>query len=345
MKKTTKITAVILALITFLSCSLQAFALTPTEMTDSLSAWLPKNITVAEVGKDEIDLYLDWSVFALARSGNNSLKREYSNYIGPAVAANANKFVLADYTRIALSVMSVGLNPKYIGGVNLIKVISSWDVKTEGYTAPIAFALMVLDSRGFSAFSQRKELKKILLDAQRSDGGFNYMLKDDGSGYTSSGEADTTGIVLQALAPYKKEASVAAVIKKALSFIQSQLLADGGYGFWGNSSAESTAQVLAALSALNIDPLSPEYIASSGKNIFDALSGYINPDGGGRGYSGSSNIMTSYQMLFGLNAFERYESGNKSLFDMSDSDGIFNVYFHSFRRAVVIAFSGLFGGF
>lgn len=338
MKKTTKFTAVLLALVISFTCLVPAFAYTPAQMTASLAKWLPKNISVSEVGADKIDFYLDWTVFAMARSGNNSFNEDYANYVGAAVKATAGKFTLADNARVALTAMAVGLNPRNVGGVDLIKAVSGADFSTETKTVPVAFALIALDSRGYFSFSQRKDLRNILLGAQRSDGGFNYMLKDTG-GYTTASDVDSTAIVLQALAPYKRNSDVSPVINKALDYLQTQILSDGGYGSWGTGSAESASQVLTALSALKINPLSSEYVASSGKNILDSLSTYINTDGGGRCWNGTSDIMTSYQMLYGLNAYDRYKNGRASLYNMTDSAGGFSTIFFSIRRSLVIAFS------
>ncbi len=338
MKKTTKLTAVLLALVISFTCLVPAFAYTPEQMTGSLSQWLPKNISVSEVGANKIDFYLDWTVFAMARSGNDGFNEDYANYIGAAVKANAADFTLADNARIAFSAMAVGLNPKNIGGVNLIKAVSGADLSAETKTVPAAFALIVLDSRGYLAFSQRKELKSLLLSAQRSDGGFNYMIKDTG-GYTTASDVDSTAIVLQALAPYKRNSVVSTAIDKALVYLQSQILTDGGYGSWGTGSAESTSQVLTALSALKINPLSSEYIAASGKNILDSLSGYINNDGGGRCWNNSSDIMTSYQMLYGLSAYSRYQTGSASLYNMTDSAGGLSVLYLPIWRTLVLSFS------
>ena len=339
MKKTTRLISVLLALVISFSCCVQAFAAyTPEQMTSSLATWLPKKISVSEVGANKIDLYLDWTVFAMARSGYDTMTDDYADYIGAAVKANFSKLTLADNERLALSAMAVGLNPRNVGGVDLIKAVTGSDFSAETKTVPVAFALIVLDSRGYFAFSQRKELKNILLGAQRSDGGFNYMIKDTG-GYTTASDVDSTAIVLQALAPYKRNSAVSAAIDKALKYLQSQILADGGYGSWGTGSAESTSQVLTALSALKIDPLSADYVASSGKNMLNSLSGYINADGGGRCWNGSSDIMTSYQMLYGLNAYNRYDNSNTSLYNMTDLAGGFSALFLAVRRALVIAFS------
>ncbi|HOO25047.1 MAG TPA: hypothetical protein PKW24_00370, partial [Clostridiales bacterium] len=66
MKKLSKITAIILALVLTLSLGMQAFAATPAEMSASLSTWLKANVKVADTPEDELDGFLDWTVFALS---------------------------------------------------------------------------------------------------------------------------------------------------------------------------------------------------------------------------------------------------------------------------------------
>lgn len=343
MKKTAKITSVFLALLLVFSALFQVSALTPAEMSESLATWLPENISVADVEPDELDLYLDWTVFALARSGYDDFNEDYAAYIDGAVEANKDDLTLADYTRLAMCTMAAGIDPRNVGGVDLISEVSNYDYSLETSTAPIAFSLIVLDSRGYFSIVKRNTLINILLAAQREDGGFCYALEDDGSGWTTNGDVDSTAIVLQALARYKSNDKVKPVIDRALNFIQGQLLPDGGYGGWGAGSAESTGQVLAALCALRIDPFSEEYVTEAGKNIFDALSGYINEDGGGRCWDGSSNVMTSYQMLYCLNAYERFENGGPDLFNTTETAGGIDSVIFSLMRLFTFAIYGIFG--
>lgn len=340
MKKLTKLTALVLALILTLSLGMQAFAYTPAQMSSSLEKWLLKNVDPAGAPQDELDIYLDWSVFALSRAGESSLNQAYGAYAEKAAAANADDMDLSDYTRLALTAIAAGQNPRNIGGVNALDEIKKANFKAEAFTAPLAYALITLDSRGYLAITQRLQLINILLDSQRDNGGFNYALKDDGSGFTTDGEVDTTAIVLQALAPYYRyNEKVTEAVKEALVFIRSEILPDGGYGFYGMGSAESTAQVLAALCELKINPLSAPYLSSQGKNMLDALSTYINADGGGRSYDGSSNVMTSYQMLMGVNAYERYENSERTFNNMTDATSGMDMIIATIGR---IIFHGIF---
>ncbi len=315
MKKLSKILEVVLSLAVLLSCTVVSQAKSSEEMISSLCGWLEKNISVA--GADgKVDSYLDWTVFATMRNGNKSLVDDYKSYIGAAVK-NEKLLYLSDYARLALTASAVGLDTENVGGTDLTAKILGCNFDNEVYSSSIAYALIALDSTGANTAAVRKTLKDILADSQRTDGGFNtYLAADSNASWTIGGEVDATAMVLQALAPYQNEKAIKPVVSKALAFIKTAKTENGDYESWGSANAESTAQVLAALCELGTNPLSKEYMGSK-NTIIDALSTYINPDGGARCWDGSSNIMTAYQMLCGLSAYERYERGYVGLYDFS----------------------------
>lgn len=310
-----KIIAVLLAAVMLISCTVQASAYTPEEMQRSLRSWMILNVAVPET--DEQSSNVDWTVMALSRGGVFNKNEDYKTYVARAVAANANSLYLSDSARFVLAAGAVGLDVRDIGGIDLIKKIEVADLTQEAYTASIAFALMALDSNGFGTDADRQELVDILLDAQRNDGGFNtYLDADDSQSWTVDGEIDATGMTLQALAPYKDDTDCADAIDDALNFIKGSKLNTAGYAAYGSESAESTSQVLIALCCLGINPLSAEYM--SGENdILEALSAFVNQDGGGRCWNGSSNVMTSYQIYMAVTAYERYSDGEAGIYDMS----------------------------
>lgn len=310
--KFTRILSIFLVLIMLFGVS--ASGADTEKMTDFLSSWLKKNITVSQA-EGSIDSYLDWTVFAMARNGYTDYNDAYKAYIGNAVSKNWESLYLNDYARISLAVMSVGMDTSDIGGKNLIEAIEKTDYKDESYTGSIAYALVALDAAKSDNEAARNSLKEILIASQREDGGFNsYLAADESAYWTVSGETDSTGITLQALAPYKNENDVKAVIDKAISFIRNEQMDDGGFGSWGTGSAESTSMILCGLCAVGEDP--DCYIKNS-KSIIDSLPAYINEDGGARCWDGSSNIMTSYQVLMGLSSYERYKENKVGLYDMS----------------------------
>lgn len=319
MKKSTKIISLLLALVMLFGISASAYS--AGEMAGSVNGWLQKNITVEEVAKDnKIDSYLDWTVFATARYGSDSYAEAYKSYIGNAVKENFDSLYLSDYARLALAAMSVGLNPRNIGGVNLLDAIVAVDYEAEIYTGGLFYALIALDAANYAQEAQQK-LLGVILEAQRDDGGFNSNVKaDPGAYWTVSGDPDSTGMALQALAIFADDSKVAAAIEKAVAFAKANQLNDGGYGAWGVS-AESTSQILIGLCCVGVDPLGADFTKGE-SNMLTSLSSFINEDGGARCWDGSSNIMTSYQLLMAVEAYERFANNEEGLYDLSVLDSI-----------------------
>lgn len=310
--KLTRIISILLAFLMFFSAS--ASATDTGKIKSDLSGWLQKNISVP-VSDDKIDSYLDWTVFALARNGYTSDNESYKRYIKGALNKNRNSLYLNDYARIALAVMAVGMNAEEVGGINLIDAIEKTDYSKELYTGSISYALIALNSANSKNESSVNSLKNILMNAQRPDGGFNsYLTADNGAYWTLSGETDSTGIALQALGNYKSEPDVKVAIDKAIQFIKNEQMNTGCFGSWGSPSAESTSMILAGLCAVGEDP---EKIISNNHSVVDSMQSFVNEDGGGKCWDGSSDIMTSYQMLMGISAYERFKNGKVGLFDMS----------------------------
>ena len=231
MKKSLKIISLLLSVVMLFGITASAYS--ADEMSSSVTAWLEKNITVEEAAKENlIDSYLDWTVFATARYGCDSYADDYKNYIGNAVSENFDTLYLNDYARISLAAMSVGLNPKDIGGKNLLEAIVQTDFSAEAYTGGLFYALIVLNAADYGEDAQ-KELLDIILDSQRDDGGFNSSVKADPNSYWAvSGDPDSTGMALQALAAFASDSEVKAAIDKAVKYAKNNQLSDGGYGFY-----------------------------------------------------------------------------------------------------------------
>lgn len=285
-------------------------------IVSKIADWQVKNAPV-DVSSTEIDGNIDWVAFASAR---NDLTKNvnYLTYINGVVEENFTKLSLTDFARITLAVGASGGDARAIGGRDLISGISSADLNLQTYTAGISYSLIALQSKDYGNQQVKDELLQILLSAQRTDGGFNYLIKIDPSDtYSTAGDVDSTAMVLQAIAPYSKDAKVAGVITKAIAFVKAGQKDTGGFGgAWGDS-ADTTAQALTALCELGINPLSDEYI-KSGKTILDAIKAYQSEDGGIKGFDGKSNVISSYQMLYALNAYIRYAGNSIGLFNFND---------------------------
>lgn len=311
-KKLIRILCVVLCMTMIFSVSTSAYS--ADEMITKLTKWLTDNIDVSQAG-ERIDSDLDWTVFALARNGNTDYNDAYRAYIGNAVKNNWENLYLNDYARISLTVMSIGMDATDIGGKNLIDAIEKADFSKESFTGTVAYALIALDAAKSDNGNVKNKIKNILCSAQREDGGYNsYLAADEASYWTASGETDSTGIALQALAPYADEEEIKSIISSATDFIKNEQMDDGGFGAWGSGSAESTSMIIAGLCAIGENP---ENYVRNGKTPVEALTAYINEDGGGKCWDGSSNVMTSYQMLIGLSSYYRLKENKVGVYDMS----------------------------
>ena len=86
-------------------------------------------------------------------------------------------------------------------------------------------------------------------------------------------DADSTAMVLQALAPHRENERVALAVEKALAFLSRRQLADGDFAAFGVANPESTAQVIIALCALGIDPEDGRFV-KDGKGLWDGIEKY-----------------------------------------------------------------------
>ena len=132
---------------------------------------------------------------------------------------------------------------------------------------------------------------------------------------------DMTAMAVQALAPYYENAQVKAAVDAALTFLAGVQNADGTFSEipGTDASAESTAQVIVALTALGIDPTADSRFVKSGVSVVDALCGFYVTGGGFRHTAGGErNGMATEQGYYALAAYYRFVNAQTRLYDMSD---------------------------
>lgn len=321
MKKTSvKISSFLLSAVLCIALCSSAFAADLTSQLTGLQNYLKSadntGFDFSETAFSDNDI--DWTVFALARSGVTAYP-EYKAYIHAVVEQGFDQLYPSDLARIILAACAYGLDPSNIGGHDLLAALKNVDYAAQTYASSLLFPLLALN------FDSEKKADSVLTESiiqsvllfQLSDGGFPFSSVD--SGYGISADIDTTSMAVQALAPYyDRDAAVKEAIDKALVYIKTQQFEDGAFGYteWNSKSGESTAQVIIALCALGIDPTSTEYTKESG-NPVSALSQFINPDtGAGLDYAMTDNTMTSYQILMGYNAYERFLKQTNGIYEL-----------------------------
>lgn len=167
-----------------------------------------------------------------------------------------------------------------------------------------------LSNNGAAVSVSKDDIISELLSLKNSDGGWSV------SGGNS--DVDVTAMALTALAPHKGEQRVSQAINDGLSFLSSKQLSSGGFSSYGTENAESSAQVIVALTALSINPKTDSRFLKNGNSVFSALSKFRLSDGSFcHAMGGSSNGTATVQAFYSLVALWRYEHDLPSLFDLS----------------------------
>ncbi len=274
----------------------------------------------------------EWIVIGLARSGRMTEEQIETYYETAAqfVDDNANdkeqlhRAKSTENSRLILALTAIGKDVTDVNGHNLLKGLSDQEyLETQGINGPI-WALIALDSNGYEipavaeggTQASRESIIEWILAAQLEDGlwGLNGMKSD----------SDTTGMVIQALAPYYDlNDRVQNAVDTALAGLSALQKEDGSFistGFFGGAAnAESVAQVVVALTALGIDPHTDARFVKNGHSVVDALCAFA-VEGGGFCHvaGGERNGMASEQGYYALAAYFRFLDGKTSLYDMSD---------------------------
>lgn len=286
---------------------------------------------------------LDWYVIGMSRFG---AEEDYDAYL-----AHLRSYVQEQYQtenkldrskatewhRITLAVLACGGDPTDMGTDaegNRIDLIAD-GTYDRGKTASLGkqgvngwiWGLIALDSMKYDvpvdASDTRESILAAILAEQQADGGWAL------SGGESS--ADLIAMALQALAPYQNREEVAAAVEKALTCLSQMQEESGGFGGWSGEDAESADQVMIALCALGIDPLTDERFLKNGNTVLDAILSYRMEDGGflharetdpenPSAQPDESNSMAGEQTLCALAALWRFQNGMTALYSFTDTE-------------------------
>ncbi len=140
-----------------------------------------------------------------------------------------------------------------------------------------------------------------------------------GSGWALGGafaDVDVTAMALQALAPYRSVGEVRAATAEALAWLAKQQLPTGDFSGYGAPNAESTAQVMLALSALGVDVRTDTRFIKEGHTVLDGLLRYRLEDGSfcHTATADESDASATTQAFEALVALWRQEAGLDAFF-------------------------------
>lgn len=267
-----------------------------------------------------------WNIIGLVRC-NASVSQDYYNTFYQNVliglsdcGGQLTTTRYTEYSKLILSVTAIGKDAQNVGGYNLLSYLSNYDhVSKQGINGAI-WALIAVNARSTYDFPEDKgatvqTTRTLLVDkilaAELKTGGFTL--------YGSEPDVDLTAMAMQALAPYySSRADVKATIDRALVILSNKQNNTGDYQSGGISNAESTAQVMTALSALSIDAATDGRFMKGSESVLTGLLSYYLGNGSFSHINGgSSNALATEQSFYALAAYDCFQKGGK-LYDMED---------------------------
>ena len=231
-----------------------------------------------------------------------------------------NTPVITDNERIALALTAIGKDPANVGGENLLKALQNKDIMQVTDTSNtdingLVMGLLALNSRNYT--SDTSWLVQAVLAQQNEDGSWRASADTK-----PVGDVDMTAMALQALAPYYKDGgneTVNTAVEKALNWLSGKYRS-------GYDSSESCAQVVIALSALNLDANTDARFTKTveGKtlSVLGNLLQYRVVENGGFKHQFADkavNEMATEQALCAMAAYARFTEKANALYDMTDA--------------------------
>lgn len=307
--------------------------------------YIQKNVPAPVVASDRGE----WAVLGLARAGVELSDAYIQAYYGKVVAyvkANIgsdgilrkpddkNTPVITDNERIILALTAIGKDPANVGGKNLLTALQDKDIMQVTNTSDtdingLVFGLLALNSGNYTQDSYW--LVQAILTQQNEDGSWSSSADTK-----PASDVDMTAMALQALAPYCNEggdATVNTAVGKALQWLSAK------YKNTGYTSAESCAQVVVALSALqlnaNSDSSFVKTVDGAPTSVLGDLLRYYLGEGQGFKHAASGNTAdqkATEQALYAMASYERYCRRTNALYDMTDA-----VCAHSFGDWQVVS--------
>lgn len=231
-----------------------------------------------------------------------------------------NTPVITDNERIILALTAIGKDPANVGGENLLKALQNKDIMKVTDTSNtdingLVMGLLALNSRNYT--SDTSWLVQAVLEQQNKDGSWRASADTK-----PVGDVDMTAMALQALAPYYKDGgneTVNTAVEKALNWLSGKYRS-------GYDSSESCAQVVIALSALNLDANTDARFTKTveGKtlSVLGNLLQYRVAENGGFKHQFADkavNEMATEQALCAMAAYARFTEKANALYDMTDA--------------------------
>lgn len=279
-------------------------------------------------------LFGEWAVLGLARAkvplSEAYIAAYYEKVVayvqknmgadGVLVDPESRNPTVTDNERIILALTAIGKDPANVGGKNLLTALQDKDIMKVTDTSKtdingLVMGLLALNSRNYT--SDTSWLVQAVLEQQNKDGSWSASADTK-----PVGDVDMTAMALQALAPYYKDGgneTVNTAVERALNWLSGKYRS-------GYDSSESCAQVVIALSALNLDANTDARFTKTveGKtlSVLGNLLQYRVAENGGFKHQFADkavNEMATEQALCAMAAYARFTEKANALYDMTDA--------------------------
>ncbi len=269
---------------------------------DTVQEWIDGDLT-RDAGAGS-----EWYIIALSNHG----KYDFSNY-GKALSnyLSANEIGSAS-SRLKYALTYIAIGDKTNLYIN--KILGN-SIGEQGIMS-LVFGLHLFNNGYESDAYSKNELITEILSLQLADGGFAVT--------GEYGDVDVTAMTVQALAAhYNDNSDVASSVDDALDFLSVRQLESGGYSAYGVENPESAAQVIIALSSLNIDACADNRFIKNGKTVFDGMGRFLLADGSFcHREGGASDSTATAQVLCASVAYENMKNSKPSFYIFNKNETV-----------------------
>lgn len=260
---------------------------------ESRQAWLDGELT------DNAGLGAEWYVFALIE---NDPSLDFTNYEAALRERLTSGGITAPASKLkcALVLSCLGSSPDLVsetlnGAIGQHDQLMAW-----------AFGLHLLNAGYTDTEHTADEVIERILARRNEDGGWSV------TGTVS--DVDVTAMTLQALAPNREKTGVAQATDGALALLASRQLESGGFESYGVENAESSAQVLLALSCLSVSAETAGFEGGYDR-LLAGLTQFETESGGfSHQIGGDVNELATSQVYLALSATLAARDGKPSVF-------------------------------
>lgn len=278
--------------------------------------------------KGTLQFGAEWLLLGMARDEVEVPAGYYESYlqsVEDTLKSGAQSLRVTDDARLVLALSALKQDVTNMAGVNLLEAFADYDaVCRTGIYGPM-FVLLALDSNNYKipqnqiggTQTTRENLVQYILNQELDT-------VTGGWGWNGVADVDTTAMAIQALTPYyQSNSQVQGAIDRGLNTLSGIQCADGTYASFGTPNAESTAQVIVALTGLNINPATDARFIKNGFQTMDGLMKFAIAGGGfSHELKAGINGYATEQAFYALTAYQRMIEGKTPLYQMSDAKGI-----------------------